>query len=165
MAPWTTPKTDWDPDDVLSDTALNNIENNTQFLYDERYVAGCFGYIAGSGLLLSSTDSFVMSKIGIFVPAGHRLILRRLQFWLDTTGRLQFELDGADDQSISWNNTKIDDTWQGTYDEALNTTLMSNGTVTDANGYIQIGVYNAGSAVNLTQPLSWAMKVFIEVIP
>lgn len=49
MAVWTTPKTDWDEDDLIIDTDLNRIEENIEYLYDEDINTGGHlrNYISG----------------------------------------------------------------------------------------------------------------------
>lgn len=163
---WSTPKVDWDQDDVLADSDFNRIEDNTQALYTERYIAGTYmGSTLGN---IGPQDTESLSEIGLLIPDDHQVWIRRVQFNL-TDGNAQLKVTGTDDQALVWNDYLVDDVWSGTADLAVDFLLTVNISGSAANASIHIDVFNAeplfGSDVVLDDTLAWALKIYMKEVP
>jgi hypothetical protein len=70
---WSTPKTDWDPSDVLASTDFNRIEENTNVLRNTKHISAMLPNLWTS----ADYDDRIYSTY-IMVPAGKTLLLRSI---------------------------------------------------------------------------------------
>jgi len=100
MAEWSAPKTDWNPNDGLSDTDFNRIEGDIENLYDTIVISGqACGHAAAVGEGLLNCIEFLDDTVKDFqivkveVPAGHELYVKKARYaMLDTEDAGGFRL-------------------------------------------------------------------------
>jgi len=80
MAEWTTPKTDWDSNDGITDSDFNRIEENAEVLRRTWEVSSNIGgennFDVGAGV------ERLVYIVQHTVPAGYKLVLRRCKYTL-----------------------------------------------------------------------------------
>lgn len=170
---WTTPRTDWksDQQEPISDTDLNRIESNTEYLYNTAtsakywsqlmHVSGCVGGDAirtiDAGSIVVVQSIYVAVKKRPASGLGTGLNIRYIGYSINSDFRLRVQVEGETGYYQSVNNQ---DYYDASNEGPINSSLFANYTDSVVYKKLLVSVVNiAEEARQLSPSAGWSFQL------